>query len=91
MTPKEAIDFYNQFLIIRPANPYQDAAKLSIQALEKQIPKRPDFEGDGYDENGMIILDTWICPCCEEKYETEYEEYKRCPNCGQAIDWRDTE
>ena len=41
MTPKEAIDFYNQFLIIRPANPYQDAAKLSIQALEKQIAKKP--------------------------------------------------
>lgn len=61
-----------------------------VNALEKQIPKRPDFEGDGYDENGIIILDTWICPCCEEKYETDYDIYKHCPNCGQAIDWSET-
>ena len=63
----------------------------ALKALEKQTPKRPDFEGDGYDENGIIILDTWICPCCEEKYETDYDHYDHCPNCGQAIDWSDAE
>lgn len=57
-----------------------------IEALEKQIPKKPDFEGDGY-ADGQLVYDTWICPHCEKKYEVDYEEYDFCPNCGQAIDW----
>lgn len=60
---------------------------LDISVLEKQIPKRPDLEGDGYDDDGKLIYDTWICPCCEEHYEVDYEEYEFCPKCGQAIDW----
>ena len=55
------------------------------------MPKKPDFEGDGYDENGFIILDTWICPCCEEYYEVDYDHYDHCPNCGQKIDWSEEE
>ena len=64
-----------------------EALNVAVNALEKQIPKRPDFEGDGYDENGYLIYDTWICPCCEEHYEVDYDDYKHCPNCGQSIDW----
>lgn len=59
------------------------------QDSEKQIPKKPDYEGDGYDENGNLIYDTWICPSCESKYEVDYDEYEHCPNCGQALDWSD--
>nr|DAI08176.1 MAG TPA: DNA-directed RNA polymerase subunit [Caudoviricetes sp.] len=65
------------------------ALDMAIKALEKQIPKKPTFEGDGFDENGNIIYDTWICPCCEEEYEVDYDDYKYCPWCGQMIDWRD--
>lgn len=60
---------------------------LDISVLEKQIPKKPDLEGDGYDENGELIYDTWICPRCGKYYEVYYEEYEFCPKCGQAIDW----
>ena len=56
-------------------------------ALEKQIPKKPDMWGDGYDDNGNLIYDTWACPCCRTEYELDYDDYKFCPNCGQAIDW----
>ena len=62
-----------------------DWLEKAKEAVEKQMPKKPDFEGDGYDENGNIIYDTWICPCCEEHYEVDYDNYKYCPNCGQAI------
>jgi len=55
------------------------------EAVEKQKPKKPDYEGDGYDKNGHIIYDTWICPNCGKKYEVDYDDYKHCPNCGQAI------
>lgn len=55
-------------------------------AREKQMPKKPDMEGDGYDDNGELIFDTWICPSCGRRYEVDYDAYEYCPNCGQHID-----
>jgi hypothetical protein len=72
------------------ADKFQDACRLAVAALEKQTPKKPTFEGDGYDDNGNIIYDTWICPCCEDRYEVDYERHNHCPTCGQTIDWSDT-
>ena len=57
-------------------------------AMERQIPKKPMYEGDCCDGSGRLIYDTWICPNCEEDYEVDYDDYDFCPNCGQAIDWR---
>lgn len=54
-------------------------------ALEKQRPKEPEYEGDGY-ADGQLVYDTWICPNCGERYEVDYDDYAYCPNCGQAID-----
>ncbi len=51
-------------------------------------PTKPTLEGDGYDDSGNIIYDTWICPCCGDRYEVDYERHNHCPTCGQAIDWR---
>lgn len=63
------------------------ALKMAYQALDKQMPMKPEYEGDGYDNNSNLIYDTWICPNCEKRYETEYDDYKFCPECGQKIDW----
>ena len=60
--------------------------ECAIYALEKQIPKKPDYEGDGFDEDGYLIYDTWICPNCGKHYEVDYDDYNFCPECGQAID-----
>ena len=65
----------------------QDLANAVNYALEQHVPKQPDLEGDGYDEDGEIIFDEWLCPCCRTRYEVDYDDYKFCPNCGQAIDW----
>ena len=54
------------------------------EAVEKQKPERPDYWGDGY-ADGHLIYDTWICPSCGNLYEVDYDNYKYCPNCGQAI------
>lgn len=56
------------------------------EALEKQIPKEPYFEGDGY-YNSNLVYDTWRCPNCDSKYEIEFDEHEYCPICGQAIKW----
>ena len=59
----------------------------AIEALERQVPKKAYYEGDGYDDNGNLIYDTWICPHCDHRYEVDYETYMHCPMCGQAIEW----
>ena len=62
---------------------------IAIQALAKQIPKKPIYEGDGYAPDGSFVFDIWICPCCCKRYEVDYDDYDYCPNCGQKIDWSD--
>ena len=59
----------------------------AIEVLEKQLPKKPNFEGDGYAPNGTFVYDTWECPNCGECYEVDYDDYDYCQKCGQKIDW----
>ena len=68
----------------------RERAQLAIDALEKQIPQKPDLEGDGY-YNGELVIDTGICPRCRQDYEIECHTPKFCENCGQALDWGDVE
>lgn len=77
---EEMQDFYY-------AESFIEACDMAIQALEKQIPQSPDYEGDGY-SNGQLVYDTWVCPCCGHHYEVDYDDYEYCPKCGQHIDWR---
>lgn len=63
-----------------------EARNMAIKALEKQIPKKPTYDGDGYAPDGTLVYDTWICPCCGKRYEVDYDDYTYCPNCGQKID-----
>ena len=65
--------------------------KMAIKALEKQIPKKPTYEGDGYAPDGTFIWGEWICPCCGRRYEVDYDDYDYCPDCGQKLDWSNEE
>ena len=65
--------------------------EIIIKALEKQMPKKPDLGGDGYDENGELIYDTGYCPNCRHIFEVDYDATMCCPVCGQALDWSDAE
>ena len=61
-----------------------EAFKTAIEALEKQIPKKPINEECYY-----------ICPCCRDDlgvsdddifiYELSMPKY--CSNCGCVLDW----
>ena len=53
-----------------------EAMRMSIQALEKQISKKPDFTED---------KEFALCPCCNGK--GLFDKQKYCDNCGQKIDW----
>lgn len=60
---------------------------VAEEAIEKQIPKRPTYEGDGYAPDGSFVWDEWLCPNCNSRFELDYDEHDYCPNCGQHIDW----
>lgn len=83
MTPKEAI----KILEVAKAEvewnyplDYAIAIATAIEALEKQIPKKPISLGEDIDR------DVGQCPNCKEIIDT-YEDYKYCSDCGQAIYW----
>jgi hypothetical protein len=59
-----------------------EAMRMSIQALEKQVSKKPDFTED---------KEFALCPCCNGKGLLNKQKY--CDNCGQKIDldWSDEE
>lgn len=62
------------------------ALQMAVEALEKQVPEKPDLEGDGY-WDGELVYDIGYCPRCRQDYEIEYHTPKFCWNCGQALDW----
>lgn len=82
-----SIPFPNLFQNLPVGKTYRIKDLLAVAKPDKNTPTKPDYEGDSVDSNNEPIYDTWICPNCETKYELEYEEYKYCPKCGQAIDW----
>jgi hypothetical protein len=63
-----------------------DAIDVASEALEKQTPKQPDYEGDGYDDKGEFIYDTMYCPNCGKDFEVDYYNGKCCDECGQMFD-----
>lgn len=53
---------------------------LIDKALEKQIPKKPDYED--YDAK---------CPVCGHEFENNVNDWgcSYCQGCGQKLDWSD--
>ena len=55
-----------------------------LSTLEKQIPKKPTL--DTAFPSGTLW---WICPACNQDDIETNDRY--CHECGQALDWSDTE
>ena len=57
------------------------------ELVDRAIPKKLDYEGDGY-WDGELVHDTAICRNCERRFEVDHDEHSKfCPSCGQALDW----
>ena len=65
------------------------AAAVAIVALEKQLPKKPRAEYDGY-ADGAPVYDLYYCPLCDALLEDYDNEPHHCV-CGQALDWSEVE
>ena len=85
---REAIEDFKKLaeLLQNKESAAVEHCNIAIEALEKQLPKKPTYEGDGYAPDGTFVYDTWECPNCGECYEVDYDDYDYCPNCGQRID-----
>lgn len=61
-----------------------EALKMAISALEKQIPKKPILA----EEQHIRYLMDYICPLCGKHFSgTGIASY--CYHCGQALIWDD--
>lgn len=63
---------------------YIEALEMSIEALEKQIPKKPILDK----EQTMRYVTTYTCPACGKGF-TGAKVCSYCYHCGQALDWSD--
>ena len=89
MTESEAVEkLKNMRLFMKIEDEHNDckfteddynANEMAIQALEKQIPKKPNTD-DRY------VM--YICPCCNDFVKVSHNY---CQNCGQKLDWSDEE
>lgn len=89
MTESEAKKNITAYVYMECENMPEDVIKaldVAKVALDRRTAEKPTYEGDGY-ANGVLVYDTWICPCCEHRYEVDYDDYEYCPKCGQKIDW----
>lgn len=85
MTPQEAIKIIKHGCIYRDKRG-AEALTVAIEALEKQIPKKP-IEDGYYDE-------PCVCPNCGSNVINEADndyQFNHCYHCGQALDWSDAE
>lgn len=69
----------------------KEAFQMAINALEKQIPKKPR-KTDSY--RGVLKrVYAYVCPTCGnvclEKYMNERQNTMFCWECGQKLDWSD--
>lgn len=69
----------------------QELSEMAISALEKQIPKKIDFEINLGDYTSRFI-----CKCGKKiiiKHDSgvmnNHDAPNYCPNCGQSLDWND--
>lgn len=91
MTIEEAIEILTYAEPCRCVPEDNEALNMAIDALEKQIPKKI-----GTDEYYPHPLDKF-CPACLEDFtgidtfRNNYERWRYCPYCGQAIDWSEQE
>ena len=78
MTESEAIELIEKDLKLHSkdlSSKYKNGLRMAIQALEKQIPKKPKTD-DRY------VM--YICPWCNDFVKVSHNY---CQNCGQKLNW----
>ena len=89
MTTEEALKYFKRRKEqIGLHDKVQQAENRAIEALKKQIPKKPIGKIDPVFGDSCTV-----CPNCENTAIVNlltHSMFNHCPNCGQALDWGDT-
>ena len=86
MTSEEAIRFQEAYYVMTNEKKAQEACKIAIEALEKQIPKEcvvdscPDHTHYKCPSCGQIQMSTYA-----HRFPRLGRITKHCENCGQAL------
>ncbi len=103
MTYEEALNFNQKWTaeqakndleryLLRDERPAYKAVALGMQALEKQIPKKvteKKFPDNPEGDRVPMDIKLHYCPCCNVRFIGWGMKY--CGECGQALDWSDSE
>lgn len=72
--------------------PVNTACRMGMEALEKQMPKKPITDSTHY-----AGFEEFLCPSCKKRIISRLDGdwlagrlQKYCDECGQALDWSDT-
>ena len=87
MTENEAIELIEKDLKLHSkdlSGKYKNSLRMAINALEKQIPKKPLNITKVKDGNKYVGL-IGKCPCCNDIVD----ESNIICDCGQKLDWSD--
>ena len=90
MTYEKAIEMLKERKFgaaIRGHEETAEMCEMAIKALEKQEPKKPIIRET---EDYFGYVKCVICPNCKE-VDFGFEQPCFCKNCGQAIDWGESE
>lgn len=99
MTNEEAIrnikmHIAEMMVSLQDTDEHLEAEQIAIEALEKQIPKKPISNG-GFTRTWYNREFYHTCPTCGNQFlkmrMTERQDTLCCWECGQAIDWSDCE
>jgi len=63
-----------------------DAIDIAVDAVNKQIPKKPEKAKEARSGMGYEYYD-WFCPTCGRFLAFEPSKGDHHCTCGQAIDW----
>lgn len=69
------------------------ALEVAVEAIEKQIPKKPTYVDTRFRNHGRRVSDgcslnkCYKCPSCWSHIFHVFDSEKYCIHCGQALDW----
>ena len=93
MTENKAIEVFKERLTLikehyaEEVKDYEEALEIGIQALEKQIPKKPIIKHINTSEDAAEI--EYTCPVCGTNFVELTPCIEWCPYCGNKIYWSD--
>lgn len=85
---REAIKYFKIMLLDMEGMEFKYIPKYyetAIEALEKQLPKKAEYEG-GFSNNGFTRYRMAKCPDCD-RWHSSRDEIIYCSKCGQRLDW----